>query len=101
MGVNQPFASRIDDLEELLTTNRIFKQPWVELGVLNARDALSWGVSGVLHHCSGVAYALRKAQPYEWYDKVQFDVPVGANRFVFGVTKAICSLRKKCVKVCE
>ena len=73
------FASRIDEIEELLTTNRIFKQRLVDIGVLNARDALSWGVSGVLLRGSGVAYDLRKAQPYEWYDKVQFDVPVGAN----------------------
>lgn len=73
------FASRIDEMEELLTSNRIFKQRLVHIGVLNAQDALSWGVSGVLLRASGIAYDLRKAQPYELYSKVQFDVPVGTN----------------------
>lgn len=73
------FASRIDEIEELLTSNRIFKQRLVDIGVLNAQDALAWGVSGVLLRGSGIAYDLRKAQPYELYDKVNFNVPVGAN----------------------
>jgi NADH dehydrogenase I D subunit len=73
------FASRIDEIEELLTSNRIFKQRLVDIGVLKASDALAWGVSGVLLRGSGVAYDLRKAQPYECYDKVNFNVPVGAN----------------------
>lgn len=73
------FASRIDEIEELLTGNRIFKQRLVDIGVLKAEDALAWGVSGVLLRGSGIAYDLRKAQPYECYDKVNFNVPVGAN----------------------
>nr|YP_010437026.1 NADH dehydrogenase subunit 7 [Ulva meridionalis]UTA96500.1 NADH dehydrogenase subunit 7 [Ulva meridionalis]UTA96560.1 NADH dehydrogenase subunit 7 [Ulva meridionalis]UTA96617.1 NADH dehydrogenase subunit 7 [Ulva meridionalis]UTA96669.1 NADH dehydrogenase subunit 7 [Ulva meridionalis]UTA96722.1 NADH dehydrogenase subunit 7 [Ulva meridionalis] len=73
------FASRIDEMEELLTGNRIFKQRLVDIGVLNAQDAIAWGVSGVLLRGSGIAYDLRKAQPYELYDKVKFNVPVGAN----------------------
>jgi NADH dehydrogenase I D subunit len=75
----EQFASRIDEIEELLTSNRIFKQRLVDIGVLTAADALSWGVSGVLLRGSGVAYDLRKAQPYELYDQVQFNVPVGTN----------------------
>jgi NADH dehydrogenase I D subunit len=73
------FASRIDEMEELLTGNRIFKQRLVDIGVLSAQDALSWGVSGVLLRGSGIAYDLRKAQPYELYNQVDFNVPVGAN----------------------
>lgn len=75
----EQFASRIDEIEELLTANRIFKQRLVDIGVLKATDALAWGVSGVLLRGSGIAYDLRKAQPYEFYDKVQFNVPVGTN----------------------
>ena len=73
------FASRIDEMEELLTGNRIFKQRLVDIGVLSAQDALAWGVSGVLLRGSGIAYDLRKAQPYELYDRVEFNVPVGSN----------------------
>ena len=73
------FASRIDEIEELLTVNRIFKQRLVNIGMISAKDALSWGVSGVLLRGSGIAYDLRKAQPYELYDRVDFNVPVGSN----------------------
>jgi NADH dehydrogenase (ubiquinone) Fe-S protein 2 len=73
------FASRIDEIEELLTGNRIFKQRLVNIGVLSAQDALSLGVSGVLLRGSGIAYDVRKAQPYELYDRVDFNVPVGSN----------------------
>ena len=73
------FASRIDEMEELLTTNRIFKQRLVDIGVLDAPTALAWGVSGVLLRGSGISYDLRKSQPYELYDSVNFNVPVGSN----------------------
>lgn len=73
------FASRIDEIEELLTTNRIFKQRLVDIGVLPAKDALSWGVSGVLLRASGIPFDLRKAQPYELYDRVAFNIPTGSN----------------------
>lgn len=75
----EQFASRIDEIEELLTTNRIFKQRLVDIGILKASDALAWGVSGVLLRGAGIAYDLRKAQPYEYYSKVDFNVPVGTN----------------------
>jgi len=73
------FASRLDEMEELLTSNRIFKQRLVDIGVISASQALDWGVSGVLLRGSGVCYDLRKAQPYELYDSVKFNVPVGTN----------------------
>ena len=92
------FASRIDEMEELLTSNRIFKQRLVDIGVLDAQDALAWGVSGVLLRGSGVAYDLRKAQPYELYDQVEFNVPVGINsdcydRYLLRVEEMRQSLR--------
>lgn len=73
------FASRLDEMEELLTGNRIFKQRLVDIGVISASQALDWGVSGVLLRGSGICYDLRKAQPYELYDSVKFNVPVGTN----------------------
>lgn len=77
------FSSRIDEIEELLTSNRIFKQRLVNIGVLNAHEALSWGVSGVLLRGAGIAYDLRKAQTYELYNKVNFNVPIGSNSDCF------------------
>jgi NADH dehydrogenase I D subunit len=75
----EQFASRIDEIEELLTGNRIFKQRLVNIGVLKADDAIAWGVSGVLLRGSGIPYDLRKAQSYECYDQVDFNIPVGTN----------------------
>jgi NADH:ubiquinone oxidoreductase subunit D len=69
----------MDEMEELLTGNRIFKQRLVNIGVLSSNDAIQWGVSGVLLRGSGIAHDLRKSQPYECYDQVEFNVPVGTN----------------------
>jgi NADH:ubiquinone oxidoreductase subunit D len=63
----------MDEMEELLTGNRIFKQRLVNIGVLS-NDAIQWGVSGVLLRGSGIAHDLRKSQPYECYDQVEFNV---------------------------
>ena len=71
------FPKFLDDLEGLLTGNRIWKQRTVGIGVLSAADALAWGFSGPNLRASGVAWDLRRAQPYEKYDEVAFDVPVG------------------------
>jgi NADH dehydrogenase (ubiquinone) Fe-S protein 2 len=73
------FSSRIDEMEELLTCNRIFKQRLVNIGVLKKEDAISLGVSGVLLRGTGIAYDLRKTQPYEHYDKIQFSIPISTN----------------------
>ena len=67
----------IDDLETLLSDNRIFKQRTVDIGVVSEADALDWGFSGPMLRGSGVAWDLRKSQPYEVYDKLDFDIPVG------------------------
>jgi NADH-quinone oxidoreductase subunit D len=67
----------IAELEGLLTENRIFKQRTVDIGVVSEADALDWGFSGPMLRASGVAWDLRKAQPYDRYEEFDFDVPVG------------------------
>lgn len=69
----------IDDIEGLLTENRIYRQRNVDIGVINAKDAMDWSFSGVMLRGSGVAWDLRKAQPYDGYEKYAFDIPVGKN----------------------
>jgi NADH dehydrogenase (ubiquinone) Fe-S protein 2 len=73
------FSSRIDEMEELLTANRIWKQRLIRIGVVSAKDALSYGFSGVMLRGSGIAWDLRKVQPYDAYNEVEFDVPIGTN----------------------
>lgn len=75
----EPFISRIDEMEEMLTGNRIWKQRLVDIGVVTAEEALNWGFSGVMLRGSGVAWDLRKTQPYDAYGEVDFNVPVGVN----------------------
>jgi NADH-quinone oxidoreductase subunit D len=74
-----PFLKVCDDLEVLLTDNRIFKQRNVDIGVVKLADAWGWGFSGVMVRGSGAAWDLRKAQPYECYAEMDFDIPVGKN----------------------
>jgi NADH-quinone oxidoreductase subunit D len=69
----------LDDIENLLTNNRIFKQRNVDIGVVTLSDAFAWGFSGVMVRGSGAAWDLRKAQPYECYAEFDFDIPVGKN----------------------
>ncbi|TSD88112.1 NADH-quinone oxidoreductase subunit D [Mycobacterium sp. KBS0706] len=71
------FPKFVDDLESLLTENRIFKQRLVDIGVVTAEQAKAWGFTGVMLRASNVSWDLRKAQPYEVYDKLDFDIPVG------------------------
>jgi NADH-quinone oxidoreductase subunit D len=74
-----PFLKVVDDLDTLLTGNRIFKQRNVDIGVVKLEDAWAWGFSGVMVRGSGAAWDLRKSQPYECYDELEFDIPVGKN----------------------
>jgi NADH-quinone oxidoreductase subunit D len=74
-----PFLKVLDDLEGLLTDNRIFKQRNVDIGVVKLEDAWAWGFSGVMVRGSGAAWDLRKAQPYECYAELDFDIPVGKH----------------------
>ena len=74
-----PFLKVVDDIEGLLTDNRIFKQRNVDIGVVTLEDALARGFSGVMLRGAGVAWDLRKSQPYDCYDEMEFDVPIGKN----------------------
>ena len=73
------FGKIIDDIETLLSDNRIFKQRTVDVGVVTPEEALNWGFTGPMLRGSGIAWDLRKAQPYAVYDEVDFDVPIGKN----------------------
>ncbi|NLH80449.1 MAG: NADH-quinone oxidoreductase subunit D, partial [Phyllobacteriaceae bacterium] len=73
------FPKVIDDLEGLLTDNRIFKQRNVDIGVVSLADAYAWGFSGVMLRGSGAKWDLRKSQPYECYDEMEFDIAIGKN----------------------
>jgi len=74
-----PYLKFCDDLEALLTDNRIFKQRMVDIGVVTLDQAWSRGFSGVMVRGSGAAWDLRKAQPYECYAEMDFDIPIGKN----------------------
>ena len=75
----EQFGPRLDDVDVLLTENRIFKQRTVDIGVVSTGDALAWGFAGPMLRASGLPWDLRKAQPYEVYDRLEFDIPVGKN----------------------
>ncbi|HWI27094.1 MAG TPA: NADH-quinone oxidoreductase subunit D [Stellaceae bacterium] len=73
------FPPVLEAIEVLLTENRIFKQRTVDIGRISAEDALDWGLSGPMLRASGVAWDLRKAQPYDAYEAMEFDIPIGKN----------------------
>ena len=73
------FPKFIADMETLLNENRIFKQRSVDIGIISAEDAMAWGLTGPMLRGSGVAWDLRKAQPYMVYDQLDFDIPIGKN----------------------
>lgn len=75
----QQFPDRLDEMEEMLTSNRIWKQRLVDIGVVSAKEAIEWGFSGVMLRGSGLPWDLRKAQPYDIYHKLSFDIPVGIH----------------------
>ena len=74
-----PFLKTVDDIDELLTGNRIFKQRNVDIGVVKLEDAWALGFSGVMVRGSGAAWDLRRSQPYECYSDFDFDIPIGKN----------------------
>ncbi len=74
-----PFLRLCDDLEGLLTDNRIFKQRNVDIGIVNLEDCWKWGFSGVMVRGSGAAWDLRRSMPYECYSEMEFDIPIGKN----------------------
>lgn len=73
------FNSRIDEFEELLTNNRVWKQRLVNIGIVSAENALNWGFSGVMLRGSGINWDLRKDNSYELYQHIDFDIPIGST----------------------
>ncbi|WKY17099.1 hypothetical protein Q1695_001597 [Nippostrongylus brasiliensis] len=73
------FPERIDELEDMLTENRIWKARTIDIGLVSASDALNWGFTGVMVRGSGIKQDVRKTQPYELYDQLEFDVPIGTK----------------------
>jgi NADH dehydrogenase (ubiquinone) Fe-S protein 2 len=71
------FNLRLDEIEEMLTGNRIWKERLVDIGVVSAKNAVEWGFSGVMLRGSGISWDLRKTQPYEIYSELDFYIPVG------------------------
>ncbi len=95
----------LDDLEELLTENRIFKQRTVNIGVVTAAEAQDWAFTGPMLRGSGIPWDLRKAQPYDVYEKMHFDIPVGKTgdcyaRYLVRMEEMRQSLKiiKQCIK---
>lgn len=75
----ETFPKALDHVEDLLTENRIFKQRLVDVGVVSKVQAIDWSFTGPMLRGSGIAWDLRKAQPYDIYDKINFDIPIGKN----------------------
>ena len=73
------FPGVLDDIEGLITDNRIFKQRNVDIGVVSKDEAIAWGFSGVMVRGSGIPWDLRRSQPYECYNELEFDIPLGVN----------------------
>jgi len=73
------FEKHLQEYDNLLSNNRIWKQRTVDIGVVTGDQALAWGFTGAMLRGSGIAWDLRKSQPYECYDELDFDVPVGKN----------------------
>ena len=99
------FPKVCDDIEGLITDNRIFKQRNVDIGVVNKDDAIAWGFSGLMIRAAGLPWDIRRSQPYEVYDRMDFDIPVGTNsdcydRFMVRVEEVRQSVRimRQCLK---
>ncbi len=92
------FSSRIDEMEDVLSSNRIWKQRLVDVGVVTAQEAKAWSFSGVMIRGSGIPWDLRVNQPYECYDELDFEIPVGTkgdcyDRFLIRIEEMRQSLR--------
>ena len=105
MGFVEGFTKHIDDVDELLSGNRIFRQRTVDIGVASAEEAFDWGFTGPMLRGSGVAWDLRKSQPYDVYAEMDFDIPIGKNgdcfdRYLVRMEEMRQSLRimKQCIE---
>lgn len=74
-----PFLHMVDDMEAVVTENRIFKQRTVDIGIVSKDQAIEWGFTGPMLRGSGVPWDLRKSQPYEVYEELDFDIPIGLH----------------------
>ena len=99
------FGTFIDDMESLLTGNRIFRQRTVDIGVVSPEEAMDWGFSGPMLRGSGIPWDLRRSQPYDAYADMDFDVPIGKNgdcfsRYLVRVEEMRQSLRiiRQCIE---
>lgn len=99
------FYTRVDEYETLLTDNRIWKQRTVGIGVVSPDQAMALGFSGVMLRGSGIAWDLRKKQPYAAYDQMNFDLPLGTNgdcydRYLVRIEemRQSCKIMQQCVK---
>jgi NADH dehydrogenase (ubiquinone) Fe-S protein 2 len=99
------FSLRLDEMEEMLTGNRIWKERLVDIGIITAKKAVEWGFSGVMLRGSGIPWDLRKNQPYETYRELEFEVPVGNSgdcydRYLIRVEEMRQSLKiiEQCIK---
>lgn len=95
----------IKEVETLLTDNRIFKQRTVDIGIISKKDALDWGFSGPVLRASGIAWDLRKSRPYEVYEQLDFDIPIGKHgdcydRFLVRMEEMYQSLKiiRQCIE---
>lgn len=100
----QQFPDKLSDVETLLNNNRIWKQRLVNIGVVSQKQAMNWGFSGPMLRGSGIAWDLRKSNPYDVYGEMDFDVPVGKNgdcydRYLIRVEEMYQSLRiiRQCI----
>lgn len=95
----QRFPKLIDDIETLLTENRIFKLRTVDIGKISAEDALNWGFTGPMLRASGLPWDLRKSQPYEIYDQLDFDIPIGKHGDCYDRYLVRMAEMRECLKI--
>jgi NADH dehydrogenase (ubiquinone) Fe-S protein 2 len=100
------FNYRLDEIEEMLTNSRIWKERLIDIGIVSSKKAVDWGFSGVMLRGSGITWDLRKNQPYEIYSEIDFSIPVGNNgdcydRYLIRVEEMRQSLKiiKECLNL--
>ncbi|KAJ2488922.1 ndufs2, NADH ubiquinone oxidoreductase 49 kd subunit [Coemansia sp. RSA 2050] len=77
------YPDRLDEVEEMVTSNRIWLARTVDVGTISSQEALDWGITGPMLRSTGIRYDIRKSAPYEVYDRMEFDVPIGTKGDVF------------------
>ena len=105
---NNNFKIRLNEIDEMLSSNRIWKQRLVDIGKISSLDAKQWGFSGVMLRSTGIPWDLRKTEPYEVYDKLDFSIPIGKNgdcfdRYLMRVEEMRISLQiiNQCINLIE